>query len=47
MRTMAIIFLVLQAGFAFSQDITNPEDYNLSSDIKKQIVLSDNFDARY
>ena len=41
---MAIIFLVLQAGFAFSQDITNPEDYNLSSGIEKQIVLSDNFD---
>ena len=44
MRTMAVIILALQAGFAFSQDITNPEDYNLSSDIKKQIVLSDNFD---
>lgn len=44
MRTMAVIILALQAGFAFSQDITNPEDYNLSSDIEKQIVLSDNFD---
>ena len=44
MRTMAVIILALQAGFAFSQDITNPEDYNLSSGIEKQMVLSDNFD---
>jgi hypothetical protein len=44
MRTMAIIFLTLQAGFAFSQDITKPVDYNLSSGIEKQIVLSDNFE---
>ena len=44
MRTIAFIFLALQAGFAFSQDITNPEDYNLSSGIEKQIVLSDNFE---